>query len=139
MYRYHAKLRRVVDGDTVDAEIDMGFSIFIKERIRLLGIDTPEKRTRNLYEKSWGLAASARLTELLEANNNEFVIETKIDKKGKFGRVLGTIIINGVDINQQLVTEGLAIPYYGGKKSASKEDAGVTKLWEETWYNNTPL
>jgi micrococcal nuclease len=139
MYQYNAKLRRVVDGDTVDAEIDMGFNIFIKERIRLMGIDTPEKRTRNLFEKSWGLAASARLIELLEENDNNFVIETKIDKKGKFGRVLGDIIINGVNINQQLVTEGLAIPYTGGKKAESREAAGVTQLWEETWYNNTPL
>ena len=59
MYNYKAKLLRVVDGDTVDAEIDLGFKIFIKDRIRLMGIDTPESRTRNLQEKSWGKAASA--------------------------------------------------------------------------------
>jgi micrococcal nuclease len=139
MYQYKAKLRRVVDGDTVDAEIDMGFNIFIRERIRLMGIDTPESRTRNLMEKSWGLAAKARLIKLIEENNNEFVVETKIDKKGKFGRVLGDIVINGVNINQQLITEGLAIPYTGGKKSESREAAGVTHLWEETWYEGVPL
>jgi micrococcal nuclease len=139
MYQYSAKLIRVIDGDTIDAEIDLGFKIFVKERIRLIGIDTPESRTRNLFEKSWGLAAKDRLSELLADNNNDFIINTKIDKKGKFGRMLGDIIVDGINANQQLIAEGLAIPYTGGKRLESRTAAGVTHLWGETWYNNTPL
>ena len=91
MYQYKAKLIRVVDGDTVDAMIDCGFSTFKKERIRLYGIDTPECRTRDKEEKARGLAAKARLEELIAEGNNEFIIETSIDKKGKYGRLLGVL------------------------------------------------
>ena len=84
MYNYKATLLRVVDGDTVDAELDLGFKIFIKERIRLMGIDTPESRTRNLAEKSWGKAAKHRLEELLAEANGEFKLVTKKQKKGNF-------------------------------------------------------
>ena len=66
MFRFNARLVRVVDGDTIDADIELGFSVFMRDRIRLMGIDTPESRTRNLAEKSWGLAAKHRLIELLE-------------------------------------------------------------------------
>ena len=81
MYQYKAKLIRVVDGDTVDAMIDCGFSTFKKERIRLYGINTPEIRTRDKKEKEKGFAAKARLEELLGEGNNEFIVETSIDKK----------------------------------------------------------
>ena len=108
MYTYKAKLMRVVDGDTVDAEIDLGFGVFMKQRIRLYGIDTPESRTRDLEEKERGLAAKARLSELL---GKEFIVETILNKRGKFGRILGTLHVTQEDgtkmnINQQLVTEG---------------------------------
>ena len=89
MYQYKAKLIRVVDGDTVDAMIDCGFSTFKKERIRLYGIDTPECRTRDKEEKARGLAAKARLEELIAEGNNEFIIETSIDKKGKLSLDFG--------------------------------------------------
>ena len=91
MYQYRAKLIKVVDGDTVDAMIDCGFSTFKKERIRLYGINTPETRTRDKKEKEKGLAAKARLIELIEEGNNEFIVKTSIDKKGKYGRLLGTL------------------------------------------------
>jgi|TARA_R110002051_G_scaffold54980_1_gene102804 endonuclease YncB( thermonuclease family) len=91
MYQYRAKLIKVVDGDTVDAMIDCGFSTFKKERIRLHGINTPETRTRDKKEKEKGLAAKARLIELIEEGNNEFIVKTSIDKKGKYGRLLGTL------------------------------------------------
>tara|TARA_B100000035_G_C20892996_1_gene505849 strand:- start:332 stop:688 length:357 start_codon:yes stop_codon:yes gene_type:complete len=118
MYTYKAKLMRVVDGDTVDAEIDLGFGVFMKQRIRLYGINTPESRTRDLEEKERGLAAKARLTELL---GKEFVVETILNKRGKFGRILGTLHVNKEDgstqnINQTLVEEGHAVEYFGGSR-----------------------
>ena len=140
MYNYKAKLLRVVDGDTVDAEIDLGFKIFIKDRIRLMGIDTPESRTRNLQEKSWGKAASARLSQLLEEADGEFTLVTKKQKKGKFGRILGTLSVSTkdgiVDANQVLINEQLAIPYTGGNKEESRTAAGVLDLWN-TYYEHT--
>jgi micrococcal nuclease len=140
MYNYKATLMRVVDGDTIDAEIDLGFKIFIKERIRLMGIDTPESRTRNLAEKSWGKAASARLSELLAEADGKFTLVTKMQKKGKFGRILGTIEVSTkdgiVDANQVLINEQLAIPYTGGNKEESRTAAGVLDLWN-TYYEHT--
>jgi micrococcal nuclease len=140
MYNYKATLMRVVDGDTIDAEIDLGFKIFIKERIRLMGIDTPESRTRNLAEKSWGKAASARLSELLAEADGKFTLVTKMQKKGKFGRILGTIQVSTkdgiVDANQVLMNENFAIPYTGGNKEESRTAAGVLDLWN-TYYEHT--
>ena len=79
MFEYKAKTIRVVDGDTIDAYIDLGFKVVLKERIRLMGIDTPESRTRNLAEKSWGLAAKKRLEALL--SGKDFILQTKLQKK----------------------------------------------------------
>ena len=116
MYQYKAKLIRVVDGDTVDALIDCGFSTFKKERIRLYGIDAPESRTRDKAEKKRGLAAKARLKELIKEGKNEFIVETSIDKKGKYGRVLGVLHIDKTNLNKTLVAEGHAKRYYGEKR-----------------------
>lgn len=118
MYTYKAKLLRIVDGDTVDAEIDLGFGVFMKQRIRLYGINTPESRTRDLEEKERGLAAKARLTEIL---GKDFIIETILNKRGKFGRILGTLHVEQEDgsrknINQTLVEEGHAVEYFGGSR-----------------------
>ena len=117
MYTYKAKLDRVVDGDTVDANINLGFDITIHKRIRLTGIDTPESRTRDLEEKKRGLAAKNRLIELL--GNGEFILESR--EVGKFGRVLGTIHVGKSNINDQLVKEGHAVEYWGGKKKKKNE------------------
>ena len=123
MYRYNAKLDRVVDGDTVDAMIDLGFDITIKKRIRLGGINAPESRTRNLAEKKAGLAAKERLKELLEGSANEFELEST--KLGKYGRVIGRLhvsklagkdTITQVCVNDKLVEEGYAVEYDGGKR-----------------------
>jgi len=123
MYQYRAKLIRVVDGDTVDAMIDCGFSTYKKERIRLYGIDTPECRTRDKEEKKRGLAAKARLKELIKEGKNEFIVETTIDKKGKYGRLLGELFAlspnlsgAGLSYNKTLLEEGHAKEYFGGKK-----------------------
>tara|TARA_R110002012_G_scaffold316842_1_gene532386 strand:+ start:27 stop:431 length:405 start_codon:yes stop_codon:yes gene_type:complete len=120
MYTYKAKLDRVIDGDTIDANIDLGFDITIHKRIRLTGIDTPESRTRDLEEKARGLASKARLVELLDDGN--FVLESR--EVGKFGRVLGTIYTiaeESININDTLVKEGFAVEYYGGKKKKKVE------------------
>jgi len=126
MYVYKAKLDRIIDGDTVDAVIDLGFDVSVHKRIRLAGIDTPESRTRDLEEKERGLASKARLVEMLEGG--EFILESK--EVGKYGRVLGTLFIEKetddnltaepqimkVNINETLVREGYAVEYWGGKK-----------------------
>jgi micrococcal nuclease len=113
MFEYNCTLRRVVDGDTIDVNIDLGFDIWHKGRIRMAGIDTPESRTRNKEEKVLGLAAKARLKELLKTK--KITIQcTK--EKGKFGRILADVLANDVNINKQLMDEGHARPYQGGKK-----------------------
>ena len=109
MYEYKAKLDRVVDGDTVDALIDLGFDVWVKKRIRLEGIDAPETRTRDLEEKDRGLATKERLTGLLGASNGEFVLVSH--GVGKYGRCIGTIYIDEKNINQLLLSEGLAEKY----------------------------
>jgi len=110
MYEYKAKLDRVVDGDTVDALVDLGFDVWVKKRIRLEGIDAPETRTRDLEEKDRGLVTKERLTGLLEASNGEFVLVSH--GVGKYGRCIGTIYIDKENINQLLLSEGLAEKYF---------------------------
>ena len=113
MYEYNCKIVRVVDGDTVDVDIDLGFGIWIqKERIRLYAIDTPESRTRDLAEKKLGLAAKSRLQELCIGN-----FKVKSLGKGKYGRILGIPYTeDGRDICDVLIKEGHAVEYDGGKK-----------------------
>ena len=115
MYEYRATIRRVVDGDTVDVTLDLGFNILYNSRIRLLGIDTPESRTRDLEEKARGLAAKDRVKELCPVGSTVTIKTTK-DGRGKFGRILGEIFVGDINVNQQLVSEGHAVEYFGGKK-----------------------
>tara|TARA_R100000995_G_scaffold6929_1_gene3112 strand:+ start:2170 stop:2586 length:417 start_codon:yes stop_codon:yes gene_type:complete len=118
MYEYSCKVERVVDGDTVDVVLDLGFDILHKCRVRLYGIDTPESRTRNLDEKARGKMASAFLSEAINTGK-QVVIQTKLkDSKGKYGRVLGDVVVDDVNINQQMVDKHLAVKYFG----QSKED-----------------
>lgn len=115
MYEYKCHITRIVDGDTVDANIDCGFDIIFKSRIRLYGVDTPESRTRDLDEKARGKMASAFLQE--QINKAELVkVKTKLDKKGKFGRVLGCIIADDIDLNQAMIEKNLAVAYFGQSK-----------------------
>ena len=116
MYEYRAIIRRVVDGDTVDITLDLGFDILYNNRIRLLGIDTPESRTRDLEEKKLGLAAKERVRELCPVGSTVTVKTTK-DGRGKFGRILGEIYVGDVNVNKLLVEEGHAVEYFGGKKT----------------------
>ena len=116
-YIYRGKLERVVDGDTIDALIDVGFDIWVKKRIRYKGIDTWESRTRNLEEKKLGLAAKDRNKELLEkVSSKPGYFRLKSYGVGKYGRVLGELYINDVNINQLMVKEGHAEEYDGGKR-----------------------
>ena len=125
-YIYRGKLERVVDGDTIDALIDVGFDIWIKKRIRYSGIDTWESRTRDLAEKAKGLEAKARNKELLmEVSSKSGYFRLKSYGVGKYGRVLGEIFIEDKDgkqynINETLINEGHAYIYDGGKKQIFK-------------------
>ena len=125
MYEYRATIIKIIDGDTVDVDIDLGFNVVLKdERVRIAGIDTPESRTRDLEEKKFGLAAKARVKQLL---GKTCVLQTQINKngedmKGKFGRILGDF--NVYDSNTDswklltsiLISEGHAVPYHGQNK-----------------------
>ena len=119
MYEYRAKIVRIIDGDTVDVDIDLGFGIWMKnERVRIMGIDTPESRTRDKVEKKFGLASKAKLKSLL---GNSTVLKTQINKKGedmkgKFGRILGDFTSDGKKVSKILCEEGFAVPYFGGSK-----------------------
>ena len=118
---YSAKLQRVVDGDTCDALIDLGFDTWVKKRIRFYGVDTWESRTRNLEEKKKGLAAKAYVNDLLE-NSDEGKFLLKSHGVGKYGRVLGELFVKGNDtsVNELLKENGHASEYYGGKKKTFK-------------------
>ena len=117
MYTYHATLDRVVDGDTVDALVDLGFDTWKKVRIRMMGMNAPESRTRDLEEKKKGLAAKERLAEVIELENEgKFILVSH--GVGKFGRVLGEIFLtpDSDSGNNLLISEGHAKKYYGGKR-----------------------
>ena len=118
MYEYSCEVTRVVDGDTVDVILDLGFSILHKCRVRLYGIDTPESRTRDLDEKARGKMAASFLKDAIDAGQ-QVIIQTKLkDSKGKFGRVLGDIVVDGVNINQAMVENYHAAAYFGQNKEA---------------------
>ncbi len=126
MYEYNAIVDRVVDGDTIKCTVDLGFSTWKKITVRMEGINTPESRTRDLEEKKLGLAAKDRLKEILELNNNKCLL--KVSGLGKFGRALATVHVTTltptseessltlINVNQQLIVEGHAKEYYGGKR-----------------------
>ena len=125
-YIYKGKLERVVDGDTIDALIDVGFDIWVKKRIRYQGIDAWESRTRNLEEKAKGLEAKARNKELImEVSDKPGYFLLRSHGVGKYGRVLGEIHIrdaegNEIMVNEKLVSEGHGYVYNGGKKQVFK-------------------
>ena len=121
MYEYRCKILRVVDGDTVDVDIDLGFGIWMhKERIRVMGIDTPESRTRDLTEKAFGLAAKEYVKSLMPIGSMQ-IIKTQKDKTGKFGRVLGDFIIEGKLLTELMIDNHHAVPYHGENKDAVNE------------------
>ena len=118
MYQYKCELLRVVDGDTFDVNVDLGFSVKLcKQRIRLVGLDTWESRTRNKEEKVKGLAAKAFTKEKLE-NAMEIILISH--GKGKYGRILGEVLVDELSLNELLLKEGHAHKYDGGKKKVFK-------------------
>ena len=122
MYKYGAKLLRVVDGDTADVMIDLGFDTWVRARLRFKGVDTWEKRTRNLEEKAKGIAASKFTQKYMEMNDGKFVIQSY--GKGKYGRILAEIFIDidgeETSLNKLLIENGHAYIYEGGKKQIFK-------------------
>lgn len=117
---YDIKVIKVVDGDTVDVDIDLGFGVTLTdERVRIMGIDTPESRTSDRVEKLFGKASSKRLSELLEHGAKLITTEDKSgeDMKGKFGRILGDFrAADGRLVTEILIAEGHCVPYFGGSK-----------------------
>jgi len=122
MHEYKCTILRVVDGDTVDVDIDLGFGVWLrKERVRILGIDTPESRTRDLEEKKYGLAAKAFVKDILPAGSNQRLITEK-DKTGKFGRILGKFLVyyakedREMHLGEIMILEHHAVEYFGQSK-----------------------
>ena len=121
------EINRVLDGDTIDVTIDLGFDLYKKERVRIAGVDTPEKRTRNLEEKALGIDATNWLKEKLDstiAGDDELTIRTElVGGVGKYGRLLGWLYIGdgNVSLNEKMIEEGYAHAYDGGKKDMNLE------------------
>ena len=123
-YIYRIKsVGRVVDGDTIDADIDLGFDISLTKRIRLAGIDSPESRTTNLKEKALGLESKEWLKKALEGAKDIIIKTEKPDSTEKYGRIIGHLFINGQEtsLNNQMIDEGYALAYEGGKKDMDLE------------------
>ena len=128
---YDVVLLKAVDGDTVDVDIDLGFGVWLKdERVRIMGIDTPESRTSNKVEKLFGLAAKKRLKELLKEGATLITTEDKSgeDMKGKFGRILGDFkIADGRLVTEVMAEEGHCVPYFGGSKDDTQAQHEVNR------------
>ena len=132
MYEYRVEIVRVVDGDTVDVDIDLGFGVWLKkQRVRLYGIDTPESRTRDLNEKKYGLMAKEYLKERI---SNGAILKTRLDGKGKYVRILGEFIVLDdagtgalndnevrVNVNQEMIDKHYGVAYYGQSKKEIAE------------------
>ena len=117
MHEYKAKVTKVIDGDTIKCDIDLGFDIIMSNQtIRLYGIDTPESRTKDLEEKYYGNLSKDFLNDYCP-KGSYITLRTHLDKKGKFGRILGELIVNKVNLNEQMIEENLAVEYYGQSKN----------------------
>ena len=121
MYEYKCKVTRVVDGDTVDIDIDLGFGVWLhKERVRIYGIDTPESRTRDKIEKRFGLLAKEFVKQFVKGSS--VILRTqKYDAKGKFGRILGDIIVDDKSLSETMIQEHHAVAYHGQSKEDIRE------------------
>ena len=126
MYEYKCKMVKVVDGDTIDVDIDLGFGVWMRnQRIRMHGIDTPESRTRDLEEKKYGLAAKDFLIKWTNAGG--LTLKTHKDDRGKFGRILGEIWCFDTNVNEKLVEENHAVRYHGQSKEKIAEEHLVNR------------
>ena len=121
-FSYRVKeVTKVVDGDTIDVIIDLGFDIMYKSRVRLFGIDTPESRTRDKEEKFYGKLSSKFLQDRCK-KGSYITLRTHLDKKGKFGRILGELIVDDINLNKQMIKESLAVEYFGQSKDDIEEE-----------------
>ena len=135
-YVYRIKsITKVVDGDTIDANIDLGFDISLTKRIRLAGIDTPESRTRNLEEKALGLESKEWLKKALEGAKDILIKTEKPDSTEKYGRIIGHLYVNGeeVSLNNQMIAEGHAWNYDGGTKNKDFNTLKEIRVAKGTW------
>ena len=134
---------KVVDGDTIDVTIDLGFDLFKKERVRVAGVDTPEKRTRNLEEKALGLDATAWIKDHLEGaidGDDDLIIRTELDGGvGKYGRLLGWLYIGDavMSLNERMIDEGYAWAYDGGSKNKNFEELREIRRNQGTYVDPT--
>ena len=134
---------KVVDGDTIDVTIDLGFDLYKKERVRIAGVDTPEKRTRNLEEKALGLDATAWIKDHLEGaidGDDDLIIRTELDGGvGKYGRLLGWLYIGDatVSLNEKMIDEGYAWAYDGGTKNKNFEELREIRRNQGTYVDPT--
>lgn len=125
MYEYHVKkVNKIVDGDTIDVDIDLGFDVSFSSRVRLAGIDTPESRTTDLKEKALGLEVKEKIKKELAAAKDVVIKTEKPDSSEKYGRILGWVFLDGntVSLNQQLIDQGYAWTYGGGTKIKDFEE-----------------
>ena len=131
MHEYKAKVTKIIDGDTIRCDIDLGFDIVMaNQTIRLFGIDTPESRTRDKEEKFYGNISKQFLNDYCP-KGSYITLRTHLDKKGKFGRILGELIVNKVNLNEQMIEENLAVAYHG----QSKMDIEKEHLYNRTQLN----
>jgi len=115
MYSYNCVINKIVDGDTVDINIDLGFGVWLyNERVRIVGIDAPESRSSDLVEKQFGLLSTKRLKEIF--NNGSTVVLVSNQFKGKFGRILGDFLVDAVSVAETMLSEGYAVPYVDSKE-----------------------
>ena len=122
MYEYRCKVVRVIDGDTVDVDIDLGFGVWLhKERVRIVGIDTPESRTRDKIEKRFGLLAKEFVEKFFKTDGDVILTTKKYDAKGKFGRILGDFLCKGRALSIVMVDNHHAVAYHGQSKEDIKE------------------
>ena len=135
---------KVVDGDTIDVVIDLGFDIYKHERVRIAGIDTPEKRTRDLEEKALGIDATNWMKGTLEDTingDNELIIRTELKGGvGKYGRLLGWLYVGDeeLSLNEQMITEGYAWPYDGGSKNKNFKELIEIRKSMGTYFEEAP-
>jgi micrococcal nuclease len=122
MYEYSCKIVKVVDGDTTDVDIDLGFGVWMKkQRIRFYGIDTPESRTRDLEEKKYGLMAKEMVLAHLPIGSTQ-ILRTHKDGVGKYGRILGSFVVGDTTLNQMLIDTHNAVAYFGQSKEEIEEE-----------------
>ena len=135
MYEYRCKVVKIVDGDTVDVDIDLGFGVWLKkERIRMFGIGTPESRTRDLDEKKYGLMAKEFVKQFVKGDSIKLTTQ-KYDAKGKFGRILGDIIVDNRSLSDTMIQEHHAVIYHG----QSKEDIQKAHMNNRKFFNGETI